>query len=192
MSDTVPDAVRLSTVPFQLLGDTALAREQFDLAAARYEEAIEVTQTVGTVWSAIDAQIGLAAVNYCTGNAMRAAALYMTNLHRAQDVGVKSLVASALLGLAGVAAELGRPEEGAHFLGAAEGSAASLGAPIFPRDRPVRDRALAALSATLGEHRLATAREAGRALTVEEAIGEAKAVAEKITPPLPTVVPAPR
>jgi hypothetical protein len=109
------------------------------------------------------------------------AALYMTHLHRAQDVGVKSLVGSALLGLAGVAAALGRPEEGARLLGAAEGSAASHGAPIFPRDRPVRDRALAALMATLGEHQLATTRAAGRALTVEEAIGEAQAVAERIT-----------
>jgi predicted ATPase/class 3 adenylate cyclase len=181
MSDSVPNAVRLSTVPFQLLGDTALAREQFDLAAARYAEAIEVAQMVGTVWSAVDAQIGLAAVNYCTGNAVRAAALYINNLHRAQDVGVKSLVASALLGLAGVAAELGRPEEGAHLLGAAEGSAASLDAPIFPRDRPVRDRAVAMLTAALGEHQLASAREAGRALTVESAISEAQAVVQDIT-----------
>jgi hypothetical protein len=116
----------------------------------------------------------------------------MTNLHRAQDVGVKSLVASALLGLAGVAAELGHPEEGARLLGAAEESAASLGAPLFPRDRPVRDRALAALTAALGEERLATAQEAGRALTVEEAIGETKTVAETITPPLPPLVPAPQ
>jgi non-specific serine/threonine protein kinase len=182
ISDTVPDAVRLSTVPLQILGDTALAREQFDRAAAWYAEAIEVAQTVGTIWGAIDAQIGLAAINYCTGNTVRAAGLYMNNLHRAQDVGVKSLVASALLGLAGVAAELGRPEEGAHLLGAAEGSAASLGAPIFPRDRPVRDRALAALTAALGEPRLAAAREVGRALTVEEAIGMAQVVANGIMP----------
>jgi hypothetical protein len=137
---------------------------------------------VGTIWGAIDAQIGLAAINYCTGNTVRAAGLYMNNLHLAQDVGVKSLVASALLGLAGVAAELGRPEEGAHLLGAAEGSAASLGAPIFPRDRPVRDRALAALTAALGEPRLAAAREVGRALTVEEAIGMAQVVANGIMP----------
>jgi hypothetical protein len=34
-------------------------------------------------------------------------------------------------------------------LGAAEGIAASLGTPMFPRDRPVRDRGLAALTAAL-------------------------------------------
>jgi predicted ATPase/class 3 adenylate cyclase len=190
ISDSVPDAVRVSTVPFQLLGDTAMAREQFDLAAARYAEAIEVAQTVGTVWSAVDAQIGLAAVNYCTGNAVRAAALYINNLHRAQDVGVKSLVASALLGMAGVATAVGRPEEGARLLAAAEGSAASLGAPIFPRDRPVRDRALAALAAALGEQQLGALREAGRAMTIEVAIREAEAVAARTMPAPPELVPA--
>ena len=92
------------------------------------------------------------------------------------------LVSTSLLGLAAVAVTSGQPETGAHLLGAAEAIAESLGAPLFPRDRPVRDRALAALSATLGEQRLTVAREAGRALTVEEAIGKAQVVANVIMP----------
>ena len=44
----------------------------------------------------------------------------------------------------------------------------------------MHDRALAALVAALGEQRLAAAREAGRALTVEAAVGEAKAVVQKV------------
>ena len=47
------------------------------------------------------------------------------------------MVGSSLHGLAGVAAESGRPEEGARLLGAAEGLAAVVGAPAYPRDRPV-------------------------------------------------------
>jgi predicted ATPase/class 3 adenylate cyclase len=175
--DTMPNLVRLSAVPLQLLGDAALAQEHFARAATRYQATIEVTQRVGGLWSAVDAQLGLAAVNYCTGNAERAADLYMSNLLRAQDLGVKSLVTSALLGLSGVAAELGRPEAGAHLFGAAEGTASSVGAPFFPRDRPVRERAIAALAAAMGEQRFAAAREVGRVLTVEETIREAKAVA---------------
>ena len=60
------------------------------------------------------------------------------------------MVGSSLHGLAGVAAESGQPEAGARLLGAAEGLAASLGAPAYPRDQPVRARALAALTAALG------------------------------------------
>ena len=52
--------------------------------------------------------------------------------------------------------------------------------PIYPRDRPVRDRALAALTATFGDQRLAAAQQAGRALTVEAAIAEAQAVGEAV------------
>jgi hypothetical protein len=87
------------------------------------------------------------------------------------------LVASSLLGLCAIAVESGQPEVGARLLGAAEGSAASLGTPIFTRDFSLQQRALAELMAALGSERLAAAREAGRALTKEAAITEAQAVA---------------
>ena len=107
------------------------------------------------------------------GDLARAAALYGDSLERARHLGSEVLVVSALLGLAGIAGESGRPEEGAHLLGAAEGILSSLGAPLYPRDQPVRARALAALTAALGHERLTAAQAAGRALTLEAAIAEA-------------------
>ena len=181
LGETVPDAVPEVAVSLMLRADTALAQRQFDRAAARYTEASEIAQSVAALWTVIDAQTGLAAVEYCTGNTARAAARYIGSLHRAQQVGITLLVASALFGLAGVAAESGLAEEGARLLGAAEASAAFLGAPVFPRDQPVRDRALAAITDGLGEQRFAAAREAGRTLTLEDAIGEAQVVAEAVT-----------
>jgi hypothetical protein len=86
-------------------------------------------------------------------------------------------MASALLGLAAVAAESGLPEEGARLLGSAEGIAALLSAPMFPRDQSVRDQCLAALTAALGPDRLVAARDAGRALSLEAAIVMAQSVA---------------
>jgi hypothetical protein len=90
------------------------------------------------------------------------------------------MVVSSLHGLAGVATEFGEPGAGARLLGAAEGILSALGAPIYPRDQPVRKRALAALTKALEPERLAAAREAGRALSLEEAIAEAQAVAESV------------
>jgi hypothetical protein len=103
------------------------------------------------------------------------------SLGRAGHLQQPLLAVSSLNGLAGVAAASGQPKAGARLLGAAEGLASSLGAPAYPRDRPVRARALAALTAALGPQRLAAAREAGRALPLEVAMAEGQAVAEAVT-----------
>jgi tetratricopeptide (TPR) repeat protein len=166
--------------PLLILGDTAMAQEQFDQAAGWYAEAITMIETTGDAWGLSDAQAGLGGVKVCTGHLVQAAALYRESLDRAHDQGFTMLVSTSLLGLAAIAAASGQPETGAHLLGAAEGFAESLGVPIYPRDRPVRDRALAALTATFGDQRLAAAQQAGRALTVEAAIAEAQAVGEAV------------
>jgi tetratricopeptide (TPR) repeat protein len=187
VGETVPNVVPEVAINLILLADTALAladtalaQRQYDRAAARYTEAFEAARAVSALWTAIDAQTGLAAVHYCTGNRVQAVARYLNTLDQAQEAGVTLLMASALLGIAGIAAESGHSEEGARLLGAAEGSTASLSAPIFPRDRPVRDRCIAALMATLGEDRLDTAREMGHRLPVEQAVVQAKAVAQAV------------
>jgi tetratricopeptide (TPR) repeat protein len=176
LADRVPDAVPMVGIALLFRGDTALVQRQFERAGRQYAEGSDLFRTIDDVWRLSDVQAGLGAVSYCTGDCTRAAVLYAENLERAQRVGYTIAVASSLLGLAGVVTEFGHPETGARLLGAAEGIAASLGSPIFPRDQPVRERALAVLAAALGEERLAAARGAGRTLTLEAAIAEAQAV----------------
>jgi predicted ATPase len=173
--EPITDAVTLL-----MLGDTALVQEQFDRAAAWYEESIAKSQSNRYSWTLIDTLAGLGGVNVCTGNLVQAAALYRDSLERAHHQGFSMLVSTSLFGLAAIAGASGQPETGAHLLGAAEGLAESLGAAIYPRDMPVRERGLDALRAALGEERLAAAREAGRALTVEAAVGEAQAVVQEV------------
>jgi predicted ATPase/transcriptional regulator with XRE-family HTH domain len=163
-----------------ILGDTALAQEQFDRAAAWYAEAIEKSQSIGNIWVLIDAQAGLGVVKVGTADLVQAAALYRDSLDQAHDQGFTILVSSALLGLAAIAVASGQPETGASLLGAAAGLAESIGAALYPRDRPMRDRALAVLTAAPGEPRLAAAQQAGRMLTVDAAIAEAQAIAEAV------------
>jgi len=178
LGESVRNAAPEEAIALLSLGDTALAQGQFDRAARRYEDALERYRPGDYRWGPIDARIGLAAANYCAGNALEATTLYVKSFNRARDSGITFLVASVLIGLAGIAAEFGSAEQGAHLLGAAEGIVASFGAPIFPRDQPVRDRCLSALTAALGEERLAAAREVGRTLTVEQAIAQAQDVAD--------------
>ena len=163
-----------------ILGSIALVQEQFDRAASWNAASLEHFQEVGNDWGIGEAQASLGAVSYCTGNHSRAASLYMESLGRARKLRHPLMVVSSLLGLAGVAAEFGQPEAGARLLGAAEGILSLSARPSIPRDQPVRERALAALTAALGPERLAAAREAGRALTLEAAIAEAQAVAEAV------------
>jgi tetratricopeptide (TPR) repeat protein len=163
-----------------VLGDVALAQGQFDRAANHYEAALEQFRAGDVVWTPIDALAGLAGVHYCIGDVVGAAALYAESLARARALGATILVVSALLGLAGVAAASGYAEQGARLLGGAEGISTTLGAPMYPRDRPARERGLAALTAALGEERLTAARQAGRTLTIDQAVAEATVVAEAV------------
>jgi predicted ATPase len=174
---TVPDAPRATAAALRALGDNALAQEQFTIAAEWYEASFQLPSNT---WGLADGHAGLGAINYCLGDYPLAVAHYMQCLDRSQDLGGdRLLVVTFLHGLAGIATASGSAEQGARLLGAAEGIVASLGAPTFPRDQPVRDRCLSALTSALGEERLAAAREAGRTLTLEEAIAQARAVAER-------------
>jgi predicted ATPase/DNA-binding XRE family transcriptional regulator len=183
--DSVPEAIPVTGLALLILGATAMMQRQFDRAAVRVEEAIAHFRAAGSAWGLSDAQAGLAAIRYCTGDVPAAAALYWESLQRARAADIASLFASSLLGLAAVAVESGQADVGARLLGAAEGSAASLGAPIFTRDLPVRDRALAALALALGPEQLAALREAGRDLGLASVMAEAEAVAESVAPPPP-------
>ena len=125
-------------------------------------------------------QAGLAAVRYWTGDLPQAAALYLESLERSHTMNYTPLLASSLLGLSTIAVASEQPEVGARLLGAAEGSAAALGTPIFTRDIAVHDRVVSTLGAVLGAERLDAIRETGQALSREAAIAEAQAVAAAV------------
>jgi tetratricopeptide (TPR) repeat protein len=177
LADTMPGALADTGFALLTLGSIALAQEHFDRAASWFDASLKHFQRAGNDWGISEAQAALGSVNYCTGKSTQAAHLYAESLEQARHVGDPLLLESSLHGLAGVAAESGRPEAGARLLGAAEKIISSLGAPAYPRDQPVRERALAALTAALGPERLAAARAAGQSLTLEAAIAEAAAVA---------------
>ena len=182
------------SAPLLILGDTALAQEHFDRAASYYQEAIDRFQAapryvaVGKRGDLSDAQAGLAGVNYCTGNLVQAARQYRASLDGAWKLGFPMHVASALLGLAAVAATAGHVVAGAHLLGAAEGIAASLGAPMFPRDYPVRTRALEALRDALSEEQFARALAVGQSMSMDQLVAEAHGIAVTVTTSAPVPI----
>jgi predicted ATPase/transcriptional regulator with XRE-family HTH domain len=162
------------------MGDMALVLAQYEQAAVLYGEALAFFEATDWTWSLVDGNAGLGGVCYLTEDLAGAAAHYWESLERAWQHNVLVQAIGSLLGLAGVVAELGAPEEGARIFGAAEGFISQFGTPVFPRDQPAHDRALAALTTLLGEDHLAAVRHAGRTLTFEQAISEARTAAEHV------------
>ena len=180
LAGSLPEAIPVIGLGLLGLAAASIMQEQFDRAAIRMRGAIDHFRAVDSAWGLSDAQAGLAAIRYCTGDIPAAATLYWESLQRAHTMNIWSVLPSSFIGLSAVAVASGQPEVAARLLGAAEGSAASLGMPIFTRDLPVRDRALDALTGALGPERLAVVREAGRGLNREAAIAEAQFVAADV------------
>jgi predicted ATPase len=163
------------------VGDMALVQGNYERAALHYEIVLAYFEATDWSWGLADVNAGLGGVHYGSGDLAGAMTHYGASLDRAWQFGVPMLAIGSLLGLAGVVAESGAAEQGARLFGAAEGLIALLGTPSFPRDQPARDRALAALTAQLGDDCLNALRESGRALTFEQAVAEARAVTGQVS-----------
>ncbi|MFN8665066.1 MAG: helix-turn-helix domain-containing protein [Thermomicrobiales bacterium] len=180
LAETVPAARSDSGFALLTLGSVALAQEQFDRAESWFDASLGQFLLAGNDWGSSEARAALGSVTYCLGDCVRAARFYAESLEQARHVGDPLLLESAFHGLAGIAAESGRPDEGARLLGAAERIISSLLAPAYPRDQPIWARVSGALNAALAPERLAAGTEAGQALTLEAAIGEAQMVAQAV------------
>ncbi len=173
------DATAPQASGMRSLGEVALAQGSFAAAEDWYNQALVLLRGSRYAFGLSDVQAGLAGAWYCTGRSAAAAALYAESLHRSRALTFAPLVLSPLLGLAGIAAEMGQAEVGARLFGAAEGIAAALGMPFFPRDRPVHERSRAALRTALPETNLAHAMAIGRTWTIEQAASVADDIAER-------------
>ena len=171
----IADPVR-ATLVLIVSGDNALVQERFGQARLHYEQTTALLRAGGYAWILADAQSGLAGAHYCLGNIRQAAILYAESLRRIDPQNVTVQLVSALIGHAAVAAATGRPGDGAQLLGAAEGFVESSDARIFPRDYPVRRRALDALTRSLGERQLSSQIAAGRSLTLDQVHAAAQGV----------------
>jgi non-specific serine/threonine protein kinase len=107
--------------------------------------------------------------------------LFAESLSVLQDGGDPATIVNCFKNLGAVAAAVGRPEEGARLLGAAEALRERLGFDPPPVERQRIERAAAPARASLPEDAFAAAWAAGRALPLEQAIAEALAVAATVT-----------
>ena len=161
------------------LCDAAYRRGDLTAAAALADEALALYRTLGDRFFIAFANFNVAQVALARGHLADAATLYEQILGEVRRFGVKLLVADALAGLAGVAAAGGQPEQAARLLGATQALCEAMALPVLPHHGQHK-RAIAATRAALAERVFQAAWEAGRGLTADEAVAEARAVAAAV------------
>ena len=159
-----------------LLGGIAFAQGELDRAVALQREALALLQSAGdtrlsasTVW-----YLGLFAA--ARGDTLSAARHYGACLRTWAEIGDAEWLFKPLVGLAAVAAGVGRHEAAARLLGAADAALRRIGGRLFPFDQPAYDLAGRAARAALGPERFGDAHGAGAELALAGILAEAGAV----------------
>lgn len=187
---------RLTATSLNNLGEVARCEDDDERASVLYEEALALRRELND-------KSGIATTLHNLGHVLqhqrdhkKAAALLEESLAVYQEVGDKRGLGLCLAGLAGIAMQtsLGssaRYDEdlrrAVQLFGAADGLLNGISASLAPADRAEYDRNVATLRFQLGEAAYAAAWAEGRAMTLEQAIAEARMPAPVDLPPPSTL-----
>jgi non-specific serine/threonine protein kinase len=155
------------------LGGVAILTGEYADAETALEESLSLCRAIDDVEGIAHAlgYLGMAALRQ--GDAGRAMALVGESLTHYATLGDRQGVAQCLADLAAVAAARDRSERAARLLGAAASLREAIALPPDPADRPALEATVAGTRMALGEAGFAAAWEAGRALSLDEAVAEA-------------------
>jgi predicted ATPase/DNA-binding SARP family transcriptional activator len=156
------------------LGEVARCEGDYIRAARFYEESLASFRALGSTSRDIARSIhNLGYVAHAQGNANQARACFMESLRLFQERGNTRGIIECIAGMAGVVGAQGQGERAARLLGATAAQFKAIGAAMWPADRIDYHRNEASIRAVLGEKAFAAAWDAGRRLTLEQAIAEA-------------------
>jgi predicted ATPase/DNA-binding SARP family transcriptional activator len=155
------------------LARVARERRDWDRATAACEESRSIWERIGSAHGVAASTEALGAVNGARGDLPRATELYLESLASWRKVGVAHRIVECLDRLAGLACDLGQLERGIRLLGAAESAWNTLGAHRSTAARARVEERLAAARAALGDAAVTAAGEAGRGLSMDDAMAEA-------------------
>lgn len=154
------------------LGMALALTGDYNQAVAQLDEALELQRGLQAAMPAIWLLQYRGLVAYMQEQFADARRYLLASLTAAADGGGTSAPTS-LIGLAGVAAMQRQPERAARLLGASEALRETLKMILAPVEQPIHQRILVAIQAQLPEPALRAAWQAGRALTIQQAIAEA-------------------
>jgi predicted ATPase/DNA-binding SARP family transcriptional activator len=156
------------------LGLVACRAGDLDRAAALHRQALELIGQLGDRRLAVVALGNLGLVAAQRRDYPAAARFHLHSLVLAEAVGERRSVAEILEELAAVESAGGDPARAATLFGGAEAIRADIGAPVPGPDLARLDEARAAAARVLGEEAFAAAYQAGRRMSVGQAVGFAR------------------
>ncbi len=145
-----------------------------------YEEALALQREAGDIQSVAIYLSNLGEVARDLGEHAAAVAYYREGLGLWADLKDRWNTAATLDGLAGLAAELRRPDAAVRLFGAAAAMRDAAGVPLPPNERAEHERYLGLAREALGEASFAAAWKAGQSLALEEAIAEGQVLADEL------------
>jgi predicted ATPase len=148
------------------LGNTVPAR-------GLQEESLAIRRKAGAKWDIGYCLWSLGNIAYDERDFARARELHLEALRTVREVGDKSNLPYLLEPLGAVAAAQGEAERAVCLLGTSARLREIFGVPMLPGPSAEIERQLARLRAVLGEARFAAAWEAGRSMSVEQAVAYA-------------------
>jgi predicted ATPase len=166
------------------LSDAAFRRGDFDLAERYALEAIAPIQASGNAFMESMNLGGVGQVALAKGDVQRAVLVFQESLRVAEEIESPWNVANSIACAAATAAAIGRDRHATQLLGAADAAREVSGHPRLPQFG-LFDQTKDALLGRLGADLFQTEWDAGRALSVEAAVIEARAVfaaAQEMTP----------
>ena len=161
------------------LGDLAITQGDGDRAKLLLEQTIPLARKTGNLGAAAVSGCNLGELFLARGDARCAGREYGESLRLLHRIGYKDHQINVLNALA-VAAVASRPVLAAGLLGAAEAAQETMESALEPRVLGHVKLAVTQLRATLGAQAIANAWAAGRALSLDEAVVEALALADAL------------
>jgi predicted ATPase/DNA-binding SARP family transcriptional activator len=148
----------------------ALHQGSYAVARAYHEEGLEIHRRLEDRRGIAFALSNLGCVETLLGNHAAAGDMFLQGLRLWQELGHRAGIANVLTGMAQLAVAQGRTEQAATLFGAAEALREAIGFPIPPIEQYIYDRRVAEARAALDEVRFTQRWEAGRRLSLEQAV----------------------
>ncbi len=152
------------------LGDVLRLQGETERATSLYEQSMALLRETDNKRDLINAIHGTGYVALARGDLEKAKRLFKENLQQRRQLGSKRDLIGSLVGFAHLAAAHGRMLPAACLLGAVQGLLEALGLGLEPIVRVDCDRALAVVRAASDDEAFAAAWDAGRAMTLEQAV----------------------
>jgi non-specific serine/threonine protein kinase len=159
------------------LGEIARSEGHYPAARSFYEESLAIRRELGDQRGMAVSLINLGFVAHHQDDYRQAATFFAESLALFQKHGGRRGIVDCIAALAGVAGAEGQPERAAQLFGAVDAMREVIHTFLAYPDKIEHDRNVAAVRAQLNETAFALAWTEGRALTMEEAVDYALAVA---------------